>query len=179
MSKQRSSRLDSLESSSSKGDHMAALNRSEALSLGLPFMDCDREKFMGLLTSVDNADNARLPSAWQDLVLCAAENFAREDVWMRATGHPSRKDHEIQHRVVLGVMREGALQAGEGKLLQVREMARQLRGWYEKHAQTMDAALALDLRGARFEPANVEVGVKPSPPVWSALREAVQYVSSD
>jgi hemerythrin len=157
---------------------MAALERSEALSLGLPFMDRAREEFIDLLTSVDNADNARLPSTWQDLVVCAAENFAREDVWMRATGHASQKDHEIQHRVVLAVMREGALQAGEGKLLQVREMARQLRGWYEKHVQTMDAALALHLRGARFEPANARVAAKASPPVWSALREAVQHVSS-
>jgi hemerythrin len=158
---------------------MAALEHSEALSLGLPFMDRAREKFLDLLTSVENADNARLPSAWQDLVVCAAENFAREDVWMRATGHASQKDHEIQHRVVLGVMREGALQAGEGKLLQVREMARQLRGWYEKHVQTMDAALVLHLRGARFEHANAGVAAKTSPPVWSALREAVQYVASD
>jgi hemerythrin len=157
---------------------MAASNRPEALSLGLPFMDGAREKFIGLLTSVDNADNARLASAWQDLVLCAAENFAREDVWMRATGHASRKDHEIQHRVVLSVMREGALQAGEGKLLQVREMARQLRGWYEKHVQTMDAALALHLRGARFQPAIADPRPKPSPPVWSALREAVQEINS-
>ncbi|PSL85065.1 hemerythrin [Variovorax sp. WS11] len=109
---------------------MAALDRSEALSLGLPFGARAREVHR-LLTSVDDADNARLPSAWQDLALCAAENFAREDVWMRATGHASQKDHEIQHRVVLGVMREGALQAGEGKLLQVREMARQRRDWYE------------------------------------------------
>jgi hemerythrin len=157
---------------------MAALDRSGALSLGLPFMDRAREEFIDLLTLVDKADNARLPSAWQDLVLCAAENFAREDVWMRATGHASRKDHEIQHKVVLGVMREGALQAGEGRLLQVREMAHQLRGWYEKHVQTMDAALALHLRGARFEPEEADEEVKASPPVWSALREAVEHVSS-
>ncbi|WP_181360497.1 hypothetical protein [Variovorax sp. WS11] len=36
----------------------------------------------------------------------------------------------------------------------------------------MDAAQALHLRGAGFEPANAEVQAKPSPPVWSALREA-------
>ena len=157
---------------------MAASDCSGALSLGLPFMDRAREEFIGLLTRVDKADNARLPSAWQDLVLCAAENFAREDVWMRASGHASRKDHEIQHRMVLGVMREGALQAGEGRLLQVREMARQLRGWYEKHVQTMDATLALHLRGAGCEPADADERPKTSAPVWSALCEAVEHVSS-
>ena len=157
---------------------MAVLDRSGALRLGLPFMDRACEAFTELLARVDDADDARLQAAWRDLVDFAAESFAREDVWMRATGHASRKDHEIQHRVVLSVMREGALQAGEGKLLQVREMARQLRGWYEKHVQTMDAALALHLRGARFQPAIADPRPKPSPPVWSALREAVQEINS-
>lgn len=157
---------------------MAALDRSGALSLDLPFMDRAREEFIRLLTRVDEADNARLPSAWSELVECAAENFAREDVWMRATSHASQKDHAIQHRVVLSVMREGALQAGEGRLLQVREMARQLRDWYVKHVQTMDAALALHLRGARFEPVSVDEPAKASPAVWSALCGAVEHVSS-
>ncbi|RZL87569.1 MAG: hemerythrin [Variovorax sp.] len=157
---------------------MAALDRPGAFSLGLPFMDRAREEFLDLLTLVDKADNARLPAAWQDLVVCAAENFAREDVWMRATGHASRKDHEIQHRLVLGVIREGALQAGEGRLLQVREMARQLRAWYEKHVQTMDTALARHLRGTPFEPANADERAKTSPPVWSEMLEAVEHVAS-
>lgn len=157
---------------------MAALDRSGAPSLGLPLMDHAREEFIDLLALVDEADNAQLPSAWRDLVECAAESFAREDVWMRATGYAFRKDHTIQHRVVLEVMREGALQAGEGRLLQVREMARQLRGWYEKHVQTMDAALAFHLRNVRFEPANADVQAKASPAVWSALREAVEHASS-
>lgn len=155
---------------------MADLDCSGALSLDLPFMDRAREEFIRLLARVDEADNARLPSAWNELVEYAAESFAREDVWMRATGHASRNDHAIQHRVVLSVMREGALQAGEGRLLQVREMARQLRDWYVKHVQTMDAALALHLRGARFEPA--EQRAKAPPPAWSALRGAVEHVAS-
>ena len=46
------------------------------------------------------------------------------------------------------------VQADEGQLLQVRQMAWQFRDWYHKHVQSMDAALALHLRGARFEPAN-------------------------
>lgn len=154
---------------------MAALDRSGALSLDLPFMDQACKEFLGLLALVDRADNAQLPSAWRDLVDCAAENFAREDIWMRTTGHASRKEHAIQHRVVLSVMREGALQAEEGRLLQVREMAHQLRDWYVKHVQTMDAALALHLRGARFEPAPADVHAQASLPVWSALRAAVQH----
>jgi len=157
---------------------MAAVNRSGALSLDLPFMDRARKEFLDLLSRVDAADNARLPAAWRDLVDCAARNFASEDDWMRSTGHPSQTGHGMQHRLALGLMREGALEADEGKLLQVRDMARQLRGWYEDHVRTMDAALAHHLRSARFDPANAEVRARPSPPVWSALREAVEQTSA-
>jgi hemerythrin len=141
-------------------------------------MDRARGEFIDLLTEVDEADDTHLPQAWGALVDCAAENFAREEAWMRASGHEARKDHAVQHHVVLDVMREGALQAGEGRLLQVRQMARQLRGWYGKHARTMDAALALHLRSKRIEPADAVAPPKPSPRVWTALREAVEDVAS-
>jgi hemerythrin len=84
----------------------------------------------------------------------AAGSFAREDEWMQATRFSCRRDHTLQHRVVLEVMREGLVQAREGQLPQVRQMASQFRDWYHKHVQTMDAALALHLRGQRFDPAN-------------------------
>lgn len=142
---------------------MAALDRSGGLALDSPFMDRARNEFFGLLALVDEADNAQLQSAWRDLVECAAENFAREDIWMRTTGYASRKDHAIQHRVVLEVMREGALQAEEGRLLQVREMAHQLRDWYVKHVQAMDAALALHLRSVQFAPAAARICGRSSP----------------
>jgi len=58
-------------------------------------------------------------------------------------------DHAVQHRVVLEVMREGAVHAAQGRLPQVREMARQLRDWHEKHARTMDSQLARYLRKLR------------------------------
>lgn len=136
---------------------MAVLDRSGALRLGLPFMDRACEAFTELLARVDDADDARLQAAWRDLVDFAAESFAREDVWMRATGFSSRREHAVQHRVVLEVMREGSLQAARGQLWRVREMARQLRDWYGKHVQGMDAALAFHLRGARSAPAPAEM----------------------
>ena len=132
---------------------MAVLDRSGALRLELPFMHRACEAFIRLLARVDDADDTRLLAAWRDLVDFAAESFAREDVWMRTTGFSSRREHAVQHGVVLEVMREGVLQAAQGKLSQVREMARQLRDWYGKHVQSMDAALAFHLRGGRFAPA--------------------------
>jgi len=110
------------------------------------------------LAIADEADDACLPAAWRDLVARAAETFAQEDLWMQSTGFSSRKGHMLQHRVVLEVMREGIVQADEGCLLQVRQMLWQLRDWFGKHVQTADAALALHLRGARFDPSNASAG---------------------
>ena len=130
---------------------MAVLDRSDAISLGLPFMEQARARFARLLALVDEAGSAALPAAWRELLECAAEHFACEDIWMRASGFAPGKDHAAQHRVVLEVMREGAVHAAEGRLPQLREMARQLRDWYEKHVRTMDAPLARHLRNPRSD----------------------------
>ena len=127
---------------------------SEELSLDSPFMDQEHHTFLQHLSAVDTAGNAGLSPACSALVTCTVEHFHRENLWMHATSYAAFKGHAIQHRVVLEVMREGSLQADDGRYLQVREMAHQLRGWYTKHVQTMDAALAMHLRSMRFEPAN-------------------------
>ena len=129
-------------------------DRFDPLSLDLPFMDEAHEQLMRLLAIVDEADDLHLAAAWRDLVQFTAQEFACEDRWMNDTGYATRKDHQIQHRVVLEVMRDSITQAAQGRLLHVRQMAWQLRDWYHKHVQTMDAALALHLRGRRFDPAN-------------------------
>lgn len=133
---------------------MAALVCSDPLALDLAFMDRARRHFMQLLEAVEAAGDRELPGAWRALVACASEDFAREDLWMHSTAFCSRKPHTVQHRVVLEVMREGIQHAEAGRFAQLRQMAQQFRDWYFKHVQTMDAALALHLRGARFEPAN-------------------------
>jgi hemerythrin-like metal-binding protein len=127
---------------------MVPLRWSELLSHDLPFFDRAHQEFVRLLARVQLADDAEVEPAWRHLVDYAAVLFGREDRYMQQTRFASREAHGIQHRVVLVVMREGLAQAEEGKLLQVREMANQLAGWYVHHVRTMDAAFALHLRGA-------------------------------
>jgi len=132
---------------------MAPLQWSDALSHDLPFMDRAHQRFVSLLALVDAADDKQLERAWRALVEYTSDLFALEDERMEATRFASRNGHSLQHRVVLEVMCEGLVQAGEGRLLQVREMARQLAGWYVGHVRTMDAALALHLRGVGLDSA--------------------------
>lgn len=129
---------------------------SDSLTLGVPALDQRHREFIRHLACVQDADNEHLEESWRSLVEHAGELFGMEDEWMRKSAHAAAAIHHSQHHVVLEVMREGLLQAREGRLLQVREMARQLGSWFAHHVRTLDAAFARDLRdlGAdRPEPA--------------------------
>ena len=144
---------------------MALLEWSGALVLDLPVMDETHEEFVELLALVEVAPDDALTAAWDVLITHTEAHFGREDDWMRITGFASGNCHTTQHRVVLEVMREGASAGAEGKLEAIREMARQLAPWFVNHAQSMDAALALHMRGLGFDPSTGELPAPESLPV--------------
>ena len=132
---------------------MPALQWSETLALGLPVMDATHEEFVDLLAQVVNAPDTELMPLWRALVTHTDEHFTREDSWMRDTRFSSTNCHTTQHLVVLQVMREGDKRGSNGELAVVRQMADELGVWFPQHAQSMDAALALHLRGVGYDPA--------------------------
>ena len=132
--------------------HMPNLQWSDALVLGLPLMDDTHREFVELLAQAENADDAVLQGHWRALVDHTDEHFSREDRWMLDTRFSSSNCHTVQHKVVLQVMREGLLMAQAGDFASLRHMARELALWFPQHAQTMDAALALHLRGIGYDP---------------------------
>lgn len=136
---------------------MPSLPWSEALELGLAFMDDTHREFVELLACAETASDADLPALWQVLIDHTAEHFGREDAWMQATGFSTGNCHSTQHRVVLQVLREGAARAEQGDLAPVRQMIRELALWFPQHAQGMDAALALHLRSVGYDAASGEV----------------------
>jgi hemerythrin-like metal-binding protein len=136
---------------------MPALPWSEGLALGLSFMDDTHKEFVELLARAEAADDAALPAAWEELVAHTADHFGREDEWMLATGFAQGNCHSTHHKVVLQVLREGLARAAAGDLAPAREMARELAVWFPQHAQTMDAALALHLRGVGYDAETGEV----------------------
>ena len=136
---------------------MAHLQWSDALSLALPIMDDTHREFVHLLELAQQDPDARLSGAWQQLIDHTDAHFAQEDRWMFATRFAAAKCHVMQHKVVLQVMREGAVQAAAGDLASVRVMASELAQWFSAHAQSMDAALALQLRRVGYDPLTGEV----------------------
>lgn len=131
---------------------MAQLEWSDALNLDLPLMDDTHREFVDLLAAVDRAEDAQLLSTWCALIEHTEQHFGQEDEWMAATRFASGNCHSMQHKVVLQVMREGAVRAEQGDLKVLRAMASELALWFPQHAQSMDAALALHLRRAGFDP---------------------------
>lgn len=138
---------------------MLNLEWSDALVLGLPQMDDTHREFVELLAQVENAADDALPGHWRTLVDHTDEHFSREDRWMLDTRFSSSNCHTMPHKVVLQVMREGLLMAQAGDFRPLRYMARELALWFPQHAQTMDAALALHLRGIGYDPVTCVVSV--------------------
>lgn len=136
---------------------MPALPWSEGLALGLSFMDDTHKEFVDLLARAEESGDAELPAAWDALIAHTADHFGREDEWMLATGFAMGNCHSTHHKVVLQVLREGAQRAKQGDLGPVRQLVRELAAWFPQHAQTMDAALALHLRGVGYDAASGEV----------------------
>ncbi len=132
---------------------MATLEWSDALALELPLMDETHQEFVDLLAVAEGAGDACLLAAWQALVAHTEQHFGQEDAWMASTRFASGNCHSMQHKVVLQVMREGAVRAGQGDLPVLRMMAGELALWFPQHAQSMDAALALHLRRVGFDAA--------------------------
>lgn len=132
---------------------MPHLEWSDALALDLPVMDDTHREFVDLLARVESADDASLLAQWAALIDHTDDHFWCEDQWMQTTGFSSSNCHSMQHKVVLQVMREGLARGQAGATDVVRQMALELGRWFPQHAQAMDAALALHLRGVGFDPA--------------------------
>lgn len=130
---------------------MSTLEWSQALALELPAMDDTHREFVALLAAVEGADDAHLQAAWRTLTTHTEAHFGQEDRWMHDTGFSSSNCHTTQHLVVLQVMHEGVRRGAVGQLDVIRQMARELAGWFPQHAQSMDAALALHLRSVGFD----------------------------
>ncbi len=139
-------------------ERQASLQWSDALHLDLPFMDDTHREFIDLLGAIEIAEDSQVVERFAAMVEHTDGHFGAEDRWMKDTHFSSGNCHTTQHSVILQVLREG-LRRGreEGDLVLLRDLARELGVWFTQHAQTMDAALALHLRGVGYDAATGQV----------------------
>lgn len=132
---------------------MPTLNWSDDMALNLPQIDDDHQAIVQLLAAVEAANNAALIPAWQRLVEYTAKHFAMEDQWMQDTGFAPDNCHSSQHKIVLDIMKEGAVKGAQGDLGMVRQMTRELANWLPAHVDAMDVSLVAHLRSVGYDPA--------------------------
>jgi len=128
-----------------------ALEWSDDFVLNVPQMDSTHQEFVELLETVETASDGAVVSAWQDLVAHTDDHFSREDRWMAETRFAASNCHSMQHKVVLQIMQQGAVQGAAGDLAMVRQMAKELAVWFPQHAASMDAALAMHLQRVGYD----------------------------
>jgi len=134
---------------------MPTLNWSDEMNLGVAAMDAAHREFVALLTDVENAGDAQLMPLWRQLVEHTQEHFDAENRYMAAARFFATRIHTTHHQMVLRVLRD-SLEKGEPE--PIRQLARELATWFERHASTMDTALAKHLLRVEFDPASGTIG---------------------
>jgi hemerythrin-like metal-binding protein len=120
-------------------------------------MDDTHREFIDLLAAVETAGDDRVVECFASMIEHTEGHFGAEDQWMKDTHFSSGNCHTMQHSVILQVLREGLRRGQGGDLTLLRDLARELGVWFTQHAQSMDAALALHLRGVGYDAASGQV----------------------
>ncbi|SPE20043.1 Bacteriohemerythrin (modular protein) [Burkholderiales bacterium] len=113
--------------------------------VGFEPMDALHREFHDLLAAMQQ------PGDEGEKLLALHEHLLRhcsqEERWMRESSFPARDCHESEHEMLLEVVAEVRRRFDAGDSEIVIRLAQELPHWFEVHANTMDAALAVHLRG--------------------------------
>jgi len=123
---------------------MTLLHWDEArFRLGVLEMDQTHWEFVQLLNNLDLVPAERFPDLFAELIRHTQEHFANEDRLMEESGFPAIREHQGEHRRVLGELHHFEAQLEEGRSAGARAYVREhLPQWFIQHAATMDSALA-------------------------------------
>jgi hemerythrin-like metal-binding protein len=139
-------------------ERIATVKWSDELRLDLDFMDDTHREFVDLLAAIEVASDDHVADCFAAMIEHTDDHFGAEDRWMKETHFSSSNCHTMQHSVILQVLREGLRRGREdGDLVLLRDLAKELGIWFTQHAQSMDAALALHLRGVGYDAATGQV----------------------
>lgn len=115
--------------------------------LGLVEMDDTHREFVALVNAAGAASGAAFVEAFAALCAHTETHFANEERWMRDSGFPAEGEHAGEHRRVLGDLRRFRERVEKGSTMMAKAYIReQVPGWFDLHAATMDAALAVHLK---------------------------------
>ena len=115
-----------------------------ALSAGA--MDRAHKEFVDLTNQLAEADPASEEKRLALLLAHCEDHFAQEHEWMLRSRLPGADNHLRDHDGVVALLRSTLAELRAGKRGVGREVADSLATWFDHHAATMDAALALHMQ---------------------------------
>ena len=134
-------------------DEQPTLTWSDDLVMNMDKMDQTHREFVDLLAATELAPEDKLISRFIELIAHTDEHFTGENQWMQDVSFGPGGCHTDEHDMILKVMRE-ALRRGQedGNLQMVRQLTGELAVWFDGHAKSMDAVLAMFLKEVAYDP---------------------------
>jgi len=134
-------------------ERQPTLTWSDDLVLNMDKMDETHREFVDMLAATELAPEAQLLQSFTDLIDHTESHFGGEDQWMKDSAFGPGGCHSDEHDMILKVMRE-ALRRGhaDNNLSMVRQLTRELAIWFDNHAKSMDAVLAMYLKEVQYDP---------------------------
>jgi hemerythrin-like metal-binding protein len=134
-------------------ERQPTLTWSDDLVLNMDKMDATHREFVDMLAATELAPDAQLLQSFTDLIDHTESHFGGEDQWMKDSAFGPGGCHSDEHDMILKVMRE-ALRRGQvdNNLSMVRQLTRELAIWFDNHAKSMDAVLAMYLKEVQYDP---------------------------
>ena len=134
-------------------DEHPTLTWSDDLVMNMDKMDQTHREFVDLLAATELAPEDKLIASFIELIAHTDEHFSGENQWMQDVSFGPGGCHTDEHDMILKVMRE-ALRRGQedGNLKLVRQLTGELAVWFDGHAKSMDAVLAMFLKEVAYDP---------------------------
>ena len=134
-------------------DEQPTLTWSDDLVMNMDKMDQTHREFVDLLAATELAPEDKLIASFIELIAHTDEHFSGENQWMQDVSFGPGGCHTDEHDMILKVMRE-ALRRGQedGNLQMVRQLTVELAVWFDGHAKSMDAVLAMFLKEVAYDP---------------------------
>ena len=112
--------------------------------VGYEPMDAVHREFHSLLTALQQpGDEGEKLLALHEHLL---RHCAQEERWMTETNFPACQCHQHEHEMLLEVIAEVRRRFDAGDSEIVARLTQELPQWFEVHANSMDAALAVHMR---------------------------------
>lgn len=120
----------------------------DAMALGRDDMDQTHKEMIDLLNAAAEASNQDFPAAFDALFDHTRAHFDHEAELMEQSGDPARKEHEHQHRKLIGEFEMLQRRVAKGQIKMARAFVRErVPEWFLLHAASMDSMLAAHLKG--------------------------------